>query len=273
MSNNTVRIISGAVLISIVGLCMFWGQGPTLIALGLIGPFMIDEIITNFYDQYRFSKRYIVAQLIFFVCYGFFNFHQISQSSFSFWISAGIVLDILLMAYLFLVYKRSETLLKVFKMTSWGAGLFTVIPLLSLSYIIHFANWRLLFIGLLILNFMVDTAAYFCGRKFGKHKLWEAVSPKKTVEGAIGGVICSVIATSIYWNYFIAPIDPFTVVFFCLVACSAQLGDLVQSKLKRQFEIKDSSSLIPGHGGVYDRVDSLLFVAPLYAFYLMANFR
>src|SRR5690606_8477736 len=125
----------------------------------------------------------------------------------------------------------------------------------------------------MILNFMVDTAAYFSGKKFGKHKLWEAVSPKKTVEGLIGGVFFSVLFTSIYWNYFIEEITVFSIIFFIIIALSSQVGDLAQSKLKRQFEIKDSSSLIPGHGGVYDRVDSLMFVAPLYAFYLMANFR
>jgi phosphatidate cytidylyltransferase len=120
---------------------------------------------------------------------------------------------------------------------------------------------------------MVDTAAYFTGKKFGKHKLWEAVSPKKTIEGLIGGVFFSVLATSLYWNAFVDKVNVFTVLFFTFVACCSQVGDLAQSKLKRQFEIKDSSSLIPGHGGVYDRVDSLMFVAPFYAFYLMANFR
>ena len=273
MSNTTVRIISGVCLILLVGLCIYSGPQATLVLFGLIGPLMIDEIITNFYGQRRFSIRYCLAQAIYILCYYFFNFYQISQSSFSFWISAGIVLNILLLAYLFLVYKKSELLLTVFRMTSWGTGLFTLIPLLSLSYIIHFENWRLLLIGLFLLNFMVDTAAYFSGKKFGKHKLWEAVSPKKTIEGAVGGVICSVIATGLFWHKFIAPVTPFTIAFFFVVACCSQVGDLAQSKLKRQFEIKDSSSLIPGHGGVYDRVDSLLFVAPLYAFYLMANFR
>ncbi len=106
-----------------------------------------------------------------------------------------------------------------------------------------------------------------------KHKLWEAVSPKKTIEGLVGGVFFSVLFTSIFWNQFVEEVTPVTVAFFIFLALCAQVGDLAQSKLKRQFEIKDSSSLIPGHGGVYDRVDSLLFVSPLYAFYLMAVFQ
>jgi phosphatidate cytidylyltransferase len=273
MSNTTIRIISGLVLLFLVSGAMFLGHSVTLAVVGLIGVLMIDEIITNFYDQDRFSFRYFLAQLLYISGYWFFNFYQISRSSFNFWISAGLVLDTLLLAYLFLVYRKSQTILKIFRMTSWGTGIFTLIPLLSLSYVIHFANWKLFLIGLLLLNFMVDTAAYFSGKRFGRHKLWESVSPKKTIEGAIGGVLCSVIATSLFWNYLIEGVTLFTVSFFFLVACCSQLGDLAQSKLKRQFEIKDSSSLIPGHGGVYDRVDSLLFVAPLYAFYLMANFQ
>lgn len=273
MSNNTTRIISGVVLLALVAFCLYLGQKASLIGIGIIGPFIIDELITNFYDQKRFSKRYILAQSFYVICFYFFNFYQISQSSFNFWISAGIVQNLLLLLYLFVIYKKSETLLKIFRATSWGAGLFVVIPLISLAYIMHFPNWLLLFVGLIILNFMVDTAAYFTGKKFGRHKLWEAVSPKKTVEGLIGGVFFSVLATSFYWNHFIEEVNLLTVLFFILVACCSQIGDLVQSKLKRQFEIKDSSSLIPGHGGVYDRVDSLMFVAPLYAFYLMANFR
>jgi phosphatidate cytidylyltransferase len=272
MSNTTIRIISGVILILLVAGCIAIGPNATLIAIGIIGILIIDELITNFYNQNRKSIRYFISQIFYSFGFYFFNFVQVSQSSFSFWVSAGIALNLLLLAYLFLIYKKSAGMLRIFKMTSWGAGLIILIPLLSLSYIIHFENWKLFLIGLLILNFTVDTAAYFSGKKFGKHKLWESVSPKKTIEGAIGGVLTSVLLTSLFWSSLISNVTYITVLFFFVVACCSQIGDLVQSKLKRQFDIKDSSTLIPGHGGVYDRVDSLLFVAPIYAFYIMANF-
>lgn len=273
MSNTTVRIISGVVLVLIVAACMLIGPNASLVVVGLIGLLTIDELITNFYSQRRTSVRYFLAQVLYVLAFYFFNFIQISDSSFSFWISAGILLNILMLLYLFLIYKRSDTILRIFKMTSWGAGLIILIPILCLSYVIHFPNWQMLLIGIMVLNFSVDTFAFFAGKKFGKHKLWEAVSPKKTIEGAIGGVVSSVLVTSFFWNTFIESVSAYSVLIFFVIACCSQVGDLVQSKLKRQFEIKDSSSLIPGHGGVYDRVDSLLFVAPLYAFYLMANFQ
>lgn len=273
MSNTKTRIISGIILLVIVISCVIIGPKACLVFIGLIGLLVIDELIVNFYNQNRNSKKYVLAQTLYVSGFSFFNFYQISSSSFSFWCSAGVVLNLLLLSYLFLIYKKSDTLLKVFKATSWLTGFIILIPLLCLSYIIHFDNWKLFLVGLLILNFMVDTAAYFTGKKFGKHKLWESVSPKKTIEGALGGVTFSVLATSLFWKFFISDVTPLMLVFFTFVAISSQVGDLVQSKLKRQFDIKDSSSLIPGHGGVYDRVDSLLFVAPFYAFYLMANFK
>jgi phosphatidate cytidylyltransferase len=265
MSSTQVRIISGAFLVSLVILCIYLGQDACVAAMGVVGLFTTDEIIINFYDKKRFSFSYVMAQLIFSFIYYFVVFFQISKSSFYFFTSLGLMLDAILVGYLFWAKQESSLFIQILKKTASGVGFFVVIPLVCLAFILRQDEWKTLFVGLLLLNFMVDTAAYFSGRFFGKHKLWEKVSPKKTVEGLIGGVICSVIVTSIYWNYLIGPVKWKLALMFAFLGVCSQVGDLVQSKLKRQFEIKDSSALIPGHGGVYDRIDSLLFVAPLYA--------
>jgi phosphatidate cytidylyltransferase len=265
MSNTQIRIISGLVLVSIVGICIYLGPGASLIALGLLGLFTADEIIVNFYAKKRFSISYFLSQTTYLLIYSFVVFYEISKTSFYFFTSFGLILNALLFGYLFWVKQESEFLVKILKKTASMVGFFIVIPLISLAFIIRQDDWRTLFTCLLILNFMVDTAAFFSGKYFGKHKLWEKVSPKKTIEGLIGGVFFSVLITSLFWNEFIGPVNWKLALMFAFLGCCSQLGDLVQSKLKRQFAIKDSSSLIPGHGGVYDRIDSLLFVAPLYA--------
>ncbi|AIQ53296.1 phosphatidate cytidylyltransferase [Paenibacillus sp. FSL R7-0331] len=108
-----------------------------------------------------------------------------------------------------------------------------------------------------------DAGAYFVGRSFGKNKLWPAISPNKTVEGALGGVAISVIISVLFALF--AP-DLLTIGRALLIGLSAavlgQLGDLVQSAYKRVYGIKDSGSLLPGHGGILDRCDSWIIVFP-----------
>ncbi len=110
----------------------------------------------------------------------------------------------------------------------------------------------------------MDAGAWLSGTLFGKTKLWVAVSPKKTVEGLIGGMIISALLGTTYWSIAQGKPTILLAILFLALALLSQLGDLVQSKIKRQVGIKDSSSLIPGHGGVYDRIDSLVFVTPFY---------
>ena len=114
-----------------------------------------------------------------------------------------------------------------------------------------------------------DSLAYFTGRFFGKHKLFERVSPKKTWEGAIAGYVGAVAAFLIAQQYAL-PYMTVGSAFVCgsIVGIFGQLGDLFESLLKRDAEVKDSSALIPGHGGVLDRFDSLIFVSPLLFLYI-----
>lgn len=116
---------------------------------------------------------------------------------------------------------------------------------------------------------MCDSAAYFAGKALGKHKLFERVSPNKTWEGAIAGFIGAVGAFALAQSLALPYMSLTTALICgCIVGVFGQLGDMVESLLKRDAGVKDSSSLIPGHGGVLDRFDSLIFVSPLIFFYL-----
>lgn len=128
-------------------------------------------------------------------------------------------------------------------------------------------DWRLP-IYILLLIWINDTFAYFSGRAIGKHKLFERISPKKTWEGLAGGAI-----TSLLFAYFISePFVGITVSHGCVISIittiTGVLGDLVESALKRTAGLKDSGSILPGHGGVLDRFDSFLFTLPFVFAYL-----
>jgi phosphatidate cytidylyltransferase len=119
----------------------------------------------------------------------------------------------------------------------------------------------------LILIWVTDSGAYFVGRAMGKKKLWPEISPNKTIEGAVGGVVFAVIFSWIY-HYFTGVLDNYLIVTFMTIFLSVfgQIGDLVESALKRHYQVKDSGTILPGHGGILDRFDSLLFVLPILHF-------
>ncbi|RKQ37514.1 phosphatidate cytidylyltransferase [Oceanobacillus halophilus] len=109
-----------------------------------------------------------------------------------------------------------------------------------------------------------DTGAYLFGRAFGKRKLWPTISPNKTIEGAIGGIILACVVTFIFHLINPFPHHLLIVVVVTIVASIfGQIGDLVESALKRNYGVKDSGKILPGHGGILDRFDSVLFVLPL----------
>jgi phosphatidate cytidylyltransferase len=116
----------------------------------------------------------------------------------------------------------------------------------------------------LALNWFGDTAAYYTGRALGKHRLAPIVSPKKTWEGAAGAIFGSVAFGLLYMGYFVPGINAWRIVLLAVAAnIAGQLGDLAESAVKRGAGVKDSGSLLPGHGGLLDRVDSSLFAVPV----------
>jgi phosphatidate cytidylyltransferase len=124
---------------------------------------------------------------------------------------------------------------------------------------------------LLLVVWLGDAGAYYCGRSFGKHKLAPRVSPKKTVEGGIGGAMTSVI-TAVVIHYTFFPTFPLlhAILAGVLLSITGMIGDLAESMWKRSAAVKDSGTLIPGHGGLFDRFDSIFYTAPiLYSYWFL----
>ena len=126
--------------------------------------------------------------------------------------------------------------------------------------------WVLLAFGL---TWIIDATAYFVGRAFGRHKWWPRLSPKKTWEGLIGGSVAGIIAAPLLGLWWLGLSPWWGLLLGLLAAVAAPLGDLAVSLFKRMANAKDSGNLIPGHGGMLDRLDSLLFIFPVVTYFAL----
>jgi phosphatidate cytidylyltransferase len=195
-----------------------------------------------------------------------------------------LVIVILLISAVFtnislLFYRKSEYL----KTSFVGIGSI-IYPGLSLGALIMLRNIEIAGAGadvgrhivlIVILGvFATDSAAYYVGKYLGKHPLFPSVSPKKTYEGSIGGIVfCSLTMMLLWYLDFVPVFRPFDYLSVAVFAgIFGQMGDLVESKIKREIGVKDSSSILLEHGGFLDRFDSLSVVAPLYWTYIYLKF-
>jgi len=149
----------------------------------------------------------------------------------------------------------------------WIVLPFTLINCLSLLTV----KWKYLLLSVFIIIWLYDTFAYCVGMLIGKHRLFERISPKKSWEGAIGSTILTLTAAYFADSLFpmCSPLNPLKLMGLALViVVFGTLGDLVESMFKRQLSVKDSGTILPGHGGILDRFDSLLFAIPFVWLYL-----
>ncbi len=184
----------------------------------------------------------------------------------------------LLVAYLMLLLIGSVLFHDTVKFPNVTQGFFMLIYGVFLP--LHLTYIRMLDHGLALVflvflgAWMPDTFAFFAGTLFGRHKLIPSVSPKKTVEGAIGAVVGAVVTFLVYGlliSYFFNYSVNYLMLMFLALLCGvlAQFGDLSASVIKRECNKKDFGNLIPGHGGILDRIDSLIFIAPLVYYFLL----
>lgn len=266
MSNTKQRIISAIIMAILVVVCVVIGKLPTLILVMLVGILCIDELLVNFTELTRRSFHYRYIILFFILFFVAINIVFEARLSRGFFTMAALFLNIFLIFYLFKI-PLQENFMK--KSAAKNIGILSGIAILPLlSFGIHFEtdHWRQVLSLLLIVTISMDTGAWFFGKNFGRVKLWPEVSPKKTLEGFVGGIFTSALLGSFAWHYLFNDYQWYYSVIFASCGALSQVGDLVQSKIKREFGIKDSSNLIPGHGGIYDRIDSLIFLSPFFVF-------
>lgn len=140
--------------------------------------------------------------------------------------------------------------------------LYLALPLALIYFVNYSRGWEFA-LGLFVIVWTNDTFAYLSGRFLGKHKLFERISPKKTWEGTIGGILFSILAGYL-WAYIFHLDINLWIVLAGIISLSAIFGDLVQSMFKRSVNVKDTGSIMPGHGGVLDRFDAVLFASPIF---------
>jgi phosphatidate cytidylyltransferase len=208
------------------------------------------------------TSYYILPLAVFFFgAYVAFPFFDYNDDNLYFLLEGySLFIFILLLTFLF---NQSKTVFSVFKSVLVYIG-YILIPFLILIKL-QGEVYELILSTFLLIWFN-DTFAYLSGINFGKNKLFSKVSPKKTIEGFVGGMIMTVLAAIVLHKYIFTEIH-FSmlnwVVFALAISIFGTLGDLVQSKLKRVAGVKDSGDFMPGHGGILDRLDSVIFVTPI----------
>lgn len=262
MNNFWQRAITGIVFVLVVAGCTLYSEWTFLLLLLVIGGLGLNE-----YYRIVFKSAFHYSQLVFTIL----GLGIIGVAAWPSAISIAFLCSPLLfpLAALMTLFSARRDWRRPVYLAS--GLLYIALPLLLFylsvmksrteTYMSDITYHPLLALNLFILIWSSDTFAYLCGRAFGKHKLFEAVSPKKTLEGFIGGAILTMgfsVLLAHVWNI---PMHVNITVAACTVVFGT-LGDLAESMLKREFDIKDSGNILPGHGGILDRFDALLLSLP-----------
>ncbi|RFN59914.1 phosphatidate cytidylyltransferase [Marixanthomonas ophiurae] len=273
MKELIVRTLSGVLYISIVIISMFTSHE------WFMGLFFILSIITlSEFLKLVHLKSYLayalLAGLLYFFSYSIFDINAVNLLLIlCCFVNLFLLKDVLWVSKIPMFQKKKYVAIILYLIS--GFVFLTLIPVYNESFIPEIIG------GVFILIWFNDSFAYIVGKNFGKRKLLERISPNKTVEGFIGGLVGAILAGFLIFKcleiYKPELTVEFTLIIWVIMAVIASvfgtIGDLIQSKFKRQAGVKDSGILMPGHGGLYDRLDSIIFASPfIYAFLQIAYY-
>lgn len=271
------RIISGAVMGGIVALVLMLGLWVKSVILttfvALIAALGVFELVGNAAKidniVFRIVSAVYTVIMVFLFCGMNENLYKLNLTNYEYFEISSFVWAIIVSA----LYIIATAILILVKQAEMDLAKITVLCGMPILYAYAFSTISTIIIAtggiyylLLVLNFacVCDMGAYFVGVSLGKTKLCPEISPKKTVEGALGGIISSVIVSLVITLCFSRFNKILPVMLLTVPLCAVGMaGDLFASIIKRKVGIKDYGNLIPGHGGILDRVDSVLFISPL----------
>lgn len=271
-SNFLQRAITGVIFVAVLVGCILGGPISFTILFALISALTINEFgnIVNRMEHTRMNKSIsILAGLFLFLCFGYIGVVPGANEIF--------IPYLFLILYLFIseLYKKQPN-----PLNNWAYAMMSQIYI-ALSFALlnvlayHSSTTEsvsqynpILPLSIFIFNWVNDTGAYCTGMLFGKHRLFERISPKKSWEGSIGGAVFSIIAAIVMAHFFTFLSTGVWIGLGLTVVVFGTWGDLTESLMKRTLGIKDSGNILPGHGGMLDRFDSTLMAVPAAVVYL-----
>lgn len=265
-SSFFIRTCSGAVLVLLILFLLLNGGNILLVGLGIIS-------LTGVFELYRVMQ--IEKKLLGFAGYVMTALYYLhlylapgNSDQLVFLFIVALILFLTVYVLWFPAYESAQVMTAFF-------GLFYVPVMLSYIYQCRIVEGGIYLVWLVFLcSWGCDTCAYLAGITLGKHKMAPILSPKKSVEGAVGGVLGAVLLGVLFGTVFRKQIPFADPAFACGVICGigsliSMIGDLAASAIKRNHDVKDYGTLIPGHGGILDRFDSVIFTAPVIYYTVM----
>jgi len=250
------RVVSAAVLIPLVALAVYFGGYALLAAVAVAACLACWEYLALVQQRPNVVPWRLLALLA--------TLLLVAEAQ---WPQLTVLRALVVLFPLILLVREVFRANRPASLESWALGVAG--PLYIGGALGHFLRLRALDRGLewlalaLLGTWICDTGAYFVGRAWGRRRFFPAISPKKTWEGALGGLLSGMVATMVLGRWLLAlPLWQWTMLGIAL-SLAAIFGDLAESVIKRQVGVKDSGQIIPGHGGMLDRVDSLMFVTPM----------
>lgn len=268
MKETRIRLISGVVYAALLLLAIFISEYTFMILVFIFGFFALFELQNLLNLRSLLAYFILIGFIIFFSFFHYFHYQPIINIL----MVATLLVNILLIRDLVTIRR-----IPIFEGKKYLIVIFYLIAALVFLTLIPYQNPSKIYepkilIGIFVLIWSNDSFAYLIGKTMGKRKLFERISPNKTIEGFIGGVVCTLVLS--YGIYYFTEVFNFKIwLGLALITCIfGTFGDLIQSKLKRQAGVKDSGRLMPGHGGLLDRLDSIIFAATfIYSFLAIIN--